>query len=324
MDLRLTGVRGLAVLWVVVYHAHQHFTGSEWFPVLSAGYLGVPLFLMLSVSLLLKSLDRKPALGRYFKRRIRRIWPLYFISLLLVFVFLAPGHSLLTLLENLTFLGVWIHGVGTGYNYVFWTLQVEELAYLTYPLLHRLDLRGKRLVAASLILSSVSGIWLYPTAYLFLPLALASFGWGILIYTGDVRKYGRSSLWVLVILALFWPDTSPGWDLAVLVLPGLAWVVAKPPKPTEWWWVVALGEMSYSIYLIHKLLIVRMGWWSFPMILVSGLIMEGQRLKRSLALRADPGTVADRIAGLIRRCGDQGSWTRLVSRRAESLALWWR
>jgi hypothetical protein len=82
----------------------------------------------------------------------------------------------------------------------------------------------------------------------------------------------------------------------------MAWAVAKPPKPTQWPWVVAIGEMSYSIYLMHKLLIVRMGWWGLPMTAVAALVMEGDRLRRSLTLRAEPGTVADTIVRAIRRC----------------------
>lgn len=285
LNVRLTGIRGIAVLWVVLYHSNQYFTNSSWIPVVSAGYLGVPLFLMLSILLLLRSLDTKPDLKRYFMRRIKRIWPLYFISLALVFVFFDSNHSGVLLLENATFIGVWVHGITTGYGYVFWTLQVEELAYLCYPLLIRLSLPGKRIVALGLLLASVSGFWLHTTQYFFLPLATASFGWGILLYTGDVRRYGRRYLWVLVMLVAVWPDSRTGWDLGVLLLPGFAWLVANPPKVMEWWWVVAIGEMSYSIYLMHKLLIDRMGLLGYPVLLISVLIMEGKRLGRSLEVQ---------------------------------------
>ncbi len=281
----LTGLRGLAVLWVVAYHRNQVLHGSHYFPLISAGYLGVPIFLMLSISLLLSSLDRKPSFSRYMQRRIFRIWPLYFISLGLVFIFFTPNHSIGLLLQNALFVGVWVHGVGTGYNYVFWTLQVEELAYLAYPLVHRMSLSSKRMLACGLILASVSGVWLSTTNYLFLPMTFASFGLGILIYTGDVKRYGSWLLYILCGLSLFFPDTGLGWCAAVLVLPGFAWMIANPPAFTKWWWLVAIGEMSYSIYLIHELLWVRMGWAAIPMIIVAALVMEGRRLSRSLTWR---------------------------------------
>lgn len=278
----LTGLRGLAVLWVVVYHGNQVMTGSHYFPLISAGYLGVPIFLMLSISLLLSSLDRKPSFSRYMKRRIFRIWPLYFVSLGLVYIFFTSNHTIGLLLQNILFVGVWVHGLGTGYGYVFWTLQVEELAYLAYPLIHGLSLPGKRMLACTLILASVSGIWLSDTSYLFLPMTFASFGLGILIYTGDVKRHGSWLLYILCGLSVFFPDAGFGWCTGVLVLPGFAWMVANPPAFTEWWWLVAIGEMSYSIYLIHQLLWVRMGWAAIPMIIVAALVMEGRRLPRSL------------------------------------------
>ncbi len=278
----LTGLRGLAVLWVVVYHCNQVLRGSHYLPLVSAGYLGVPVFLMLSISLLLTSLDRKPSFRRYMKRRILRIWPLYFVTLGLVYIFLTPNHSLLLLLQNAIFIGVWIHGIGTGYNYVFWTLQVEELAYLTYPLIHRMSLPAKRMLAGGLLLAAVAGFRLDHTLYFFLPMTFASFGLGILIYTGDLKRRGNWLLYVLCVLSFFLPDTKFGWYASVLILPGFAWMIANPPSLSKWWWVVAIGEMSYSIYLIHYLLLARMGWAGIPMIIIAALVMEGRRLRRSL------------------------------------------
>lgn len=283
------------MLWVVIYHGKQVLQGPHYVPLLSVGYLGVPIFLMLSISLLLSSLDRKPSFGRYMKRRIFRIWPLYFASLALVYVFFTTDHSFSLLLQNALFVGVWMHGMGTGYGYVFWTLQVEELAYLTYPLIHRLSLPGKRMLALVLIIGATSGIWLASTNYLFLPLTLASFGFGILIYTGDMKRYGNPFLYVLCGLCFFLPDTGVGWSAGVLILPGFAWMIANPPAFTKWWWLVAIGEMSYSIYLIHELLWIRMGWAAIPMIIIAGLVMEGRRLPRSLSR---PTFLGKSIAGV--------------------------
>jgi peptidoglycan/LPS O-acetylase OafA/YrhL len=285
LDPRLTGLRGLAVLWVVLYHLVQPLDASgRWFPLLSAGYLGVPVFLMLSISLLLDSLDARPDLGRYYRRRIRRIWPLYFLTLGLVFVLIDPGHSVPILLENAVFAGVWIHGLSTGLGYVLWTVQVEEAAYVTYPLLHRLHRNGQRSVALGLLLASSSAVLLWTTAYIFLPITLACFGWGILVHTGDVKRYGGRWLLLVAALAILWPDATSGWGTGILLLPGFAWLIAQPPRLAEGWWVVALGEMSYSIYLIHKLLLQLFGIWGVFLVPVAGIILEGGRLRRSLTV----------------------------------------
>jgi peptidoglycan/LPS O-acetylase OafA/YrhL len=275
----------LAVLWVVLYHLVQPLDATgHWLPLLSAGYLGVPVFLMLSISLLLNSLDVRPDLGRYYRRRIRRIWPLYFVTLVLVFLFADPGHSVPVLLENAVFAGVWIYGLSTGLGYVFWTVQVEEAAYIVYPLIHRLTHNGQRWLAGGLLAASSSAVVLWATAYLFLPITLACFGWGILIHTGDVKRYGGPWLLVLAALAILWPDTTSGWGTGILLLPGFAWLIANPPQFAAGWWIVALGEMSYSIYLIHKLLLEIFGVWGIFLVPMAGIAMEGRRLRRSLVV----------------------------------------
>jgi peptidoglycan/LPS O-acetylase OafA/YrhL len=245
---------------------------------------------MLSISLLLNSLDVRPELGRYYRRRIRRIWPLYFLTLGLVFVFADPSHSVPILLENAVFAGVWIYGLSTGLAYVFWTVQVEEAAYIAYPLVHHLNRNGQRWVAGGLIAASSSAVVLWTTAYLFLPITLACFGWGILIHTGDVDRYGGPWLLVVAALAVLWPDTTSGWGTGILLLPGFAWIIANPPRFAEGWWVVALGEMSYSIYLTHKLLLDIFGMWGIFLVPIAGAALEGGRLRRSLTV-ARPATI---------------------------------
>src|SRR5919199_1508083 len=141
----LDGLRGIAILMVVAYH-------YELAPFLS----GVDLFFVLSGFLLGGILLEKKEAPNYFKafyvRRICRIFPLYFLCLL-VFLILLPvtlgwlfGDSIgmlagdsLPLWSYFTFthnfamaqLGGW----GTLWLAHTWSLAVEEQFYLILPLL---------------------------------------------------------------------------------------------------------------------------------------------------------------------------------------------
>jgi len=96
----LDGIRGLAALLVVLYHAYL-FTGSTgeiaaempWVKLLIGwGYLGVPVFIVVSGFVLMLPLRRehgyvfKRGLLSFFKRRAKRILPPYWAALLLTLV----------------------------------------------------------------------------------------------------------------------------------------------------------------------------------------------------------------------------------------------
>jgi len=125
----LSGLRGLSSLGIGLLH-----TAGYWMPglaiVFSSFYYGVPIFLMLSIFLLLGSLERKPGLKRYFKRRITRIWPIYFGTLTAIYLLnFSGGMKFTSFIEYLTFTQYFLHPAqsfpGTG---LFWSLQLEEFA----------------------------------------------------------------------------------------------------------------------------------------------------------------------------------------------------
>ena len=161
----LDSIRGIAILAVVFYHEFysigmgtplarwQHLLVLAFGP----GRMGVNLFFVLSgfliTGILLKSRDDKNYYKRFYARRALRIFPIYF---LLLIVLAALGYPRSFLLLSLLYLSNLVHlfGVPLAYN-VLWSLAVEEHFYFIWPFMVRtLTRKNLEVLAIALIASS--------------------------------------------------------------------------------------------------------------------------------------------------------------------------
>jgi peptidoglycan/LPS O-acetylase OafA/YrhL len=143
----LDSIRGIAILMVVVSHAFL-WRGDSALPLSTLlvvktallGRLGVNLFFVLSgfliTGLLVDSVGRDDYYRRFYRRRVARILPAFYLTLLILKLTGHAPDSYLALsaifLANLTPLfGVW-----PSYG-VLWSLAVEEHFYLIWPTLVR-------------------------------------------------------------------------------------------------------------------------------------------------------------------------------------------
>jgi peptidoglycan/LPS O-acetylase OafA/YrhL len=175
----LDGVRGLAILLVLLFHFVAQTTATNRLEaavngVLSYGLLGVDLFFVLSGFLITGILYDSRASPGYFRgfymRRVLRIFPLYYAVLAVVF-FIVPlvpglrGSEIAGLREQQAW--AWLYGVniylaiqgGWVLSYIehFWSLAVEEHFYLFWPLLvWWLARRPRALMGAALTLAGAS------------------------------------------------------------------------------------------------------------------------------------------------------------------------
>ena len=140
---QLDGLRGIAVSLVVVHH------WTSWGPSLGLGNIGVQLFYVLSgfliTRILLSAKDRcaagasdlKGALMSFHVSRVARIWPVFYLTIALVFI--AGDHF-----EHRADLG-WHALFGSNLLFFhrgefgsalahFWSLAVEQQFYLLWPL----------------------------------------------------------------------------------------------------------------------------------------------------------------------------------------------
>ena len=328
-------LRAIAVTWVVLFHylvvreaARIDDGWNAWIaasPTLNAivrnGYLGVDLFFLVTGFLLVQPWIRaaatgapRPSTADFYRRRVRRIVPAYYVQLVLLFaVFVPLVHGMSFVRANPGFIAgnavahaTFLHyttpltSASLNVNGALWTLALEAQFYLLLPLLAPLFVRrpwicGLAMVALAAIWRALaaSGLdalvawemaigarWQVPEAAIRhllatqLPGYAAHFalgmGLGVAWFRHRDRAVGRveATAWLLALGAalgvLDWAYARGGgayvgvWGswLATLACLGIAFatllraspfvraVLLRAP-------VLAVGRMSYSIYLYH-------------------------------------------------------------------------
>ena len=157
---QLTGIRFIAAAWVVLYHLQGPLDtiGVLVIPgvgdVLRVGRLGVDLFFALSGFILTHTYLRRmgPAIKArgaldFLWLRLARIYPVHLVMIVIaggavVAQAKVTGDALdrdwlnpIDLLKNILLVQEWGANPGRGWNFVAWSLSMEWLAYLLFPLL---------------------------------------------------------------------------------------------------------------------------------------------------------------------------------------------
>ncbi|MES1199435.1 MAG: acyltransferase family protein [Pseudomonadota bacterium] len=147
LRLDIQGLRAIAVLGVVAYHANAR--------LLSGGYVGVDIFFVISGYLIAGILLKEMESGRYtlagfYERRVRRLFPALFAMLAVtaaVTAFVLPPHALkefahtaastILFVSNADFLSMSGYFDSDSHQRPLlhtWSLAVEEQFYLLFPL----------------------------------------------------------------------------------------------------------------------------------------------------------------------------------------------
>ena len=151
----LDGLRGVAILWVILYHSYALWTdilpfGNSFssFPVFAFGWLGVYLFFIISGFAIIMTLERCRNFGEFILRRWLRLFPAMLVCSLII-LWTAPifperpfglvGYR--DLLPGLTFIepDFWEKMTGTHQGIMegsFWSLYVEVKFYVIFGMLY--------------------------------------------------------------------------------------------------------------------------------------------------------------------------------------------
>lgn len=226
----IDGLRFVAILSVVLFHAHptflpEHpdFASPVWASLstlILKGWFGVPLFFAISGFVLALPFAEQRLHGGadvpwkgYYLRRLTRLEPPYLVSMVILTAMLAAGGAELADLLRHALAGIFyvhwfVYHEMNPINRPTWTLEIEVQFYLLAPLLasvfaiRRVALRRAILGAAILAAAAQSVFWPHPFLFRTLPGQLQFFLVGFLL--ADVHLVG-------------WRDAPPRrgrWDLA--------------------------------------------------------------------------------------------------------------
>jgi len=272
---RLRGIdalRGAAALGVVLYHAvdqGKHVLPNNLFhyPVRlvqfasSFGYIGVFLFFVISGFCIhlqwarAKAADVEPEIrfGAFWKRRIRRLYPPYIITLLLFMLATAATVGLSATRFFVYDLGMhllMLHNLDphTCYtiNGVFWTLAIEEQLYLAYFLLLFIRVRwGWGVTLAVCLFARLAWMGLSQVVRL-------KTGFGIPVPEAAASHWFTWALGALGVEVFFGLTTLRGWSRDMRLATVL--IVAASALSTYLPWIsndTLLHDTSW--FLIHPL-----------------------------------------------------------------------
>lgn len=138
----LDGLRGIAILAVLLFHLRRNTATTPY--LFAFGWIGVDLFFVLSgfliTGILLDTKELRDRAITFYRRRFKRIFPIYYGSLFVLTIllpFFAPGFFVVPPPHDLpkywAYLSNWYLG-GQGLSH-FWSLAIEEQFYLLWPLL---------------------------------------------------------------------------------------------------------------------------------------------------------------------------------------------
>lgn len=306
----LDAVRAVAALLVFAEHSldgvipgYREWTAANFYP----GRVGVIVFLLVSGFIIPVSLEQGGSNAIFWLRRVFRLFPLYWLSILVAYLHSGSGgvatYSPWVWLTNLTMLQGFVgcpHVVG-----LFWTLQLELVIYIACSALFMAGLlkRAAWITGLFLVGYAVVGVvkpllfngsldvggqrWLY-----FAPMV------GLVAHRYWVGRLGLAAMAAVVlghfaVVGVVWSVNRalfPG-STSVRVLYETAWTwgltyacffgVASVPSrflPGAACWV---GRISYSVYLLHPFVLAALlpttgGNWLYLLAALASTLLLAQ------------------------------------------------
>lgn len=305
----LDGLRGVAAIWVGLYH----FWGAiqkrdvDWVPELfedffEIGFFGVDIFFVLSGFVIMYSvsgtkIDRK-FVPRFMLRRSIRIDPPYWCAIVIVIILmLLKGHffraeavelpSVTSVIAHFFYLQDLLEF--KAISSVFWTLCLEFQFYLFFSFIYYFyckanhswrKILGKCFVIVGLIFCFVSPIFRFSSMDLILPGTILPFAYefilGVYAYFWIKGDVGNRVIFLAIALSaastvLYKPLYYP-----LIPLFSVMFILLSSRTNIFFWMrskiMLFLGRISYSFYLTHA----SIGWVSISLMMHISSRYEGE------------------------------------------------
>lgn len=282
---QITFTRFLAALAIVISHFNKDmfvYKTDYIADIFLKANVGVSYFFILSGFIMIVAYHKKQKIEylEYYKNRFARIYPLYVLGLLLYLVTRYSGFSVGNALLYLLGLQSWIPGKAMILNFPGWSISVEFLFYLIFPVLYNYfySKKNKSIWIAAIVLWVVTQVFSHlfvasPSykgphteshefLYYFPLMHVSEFLVGNLAGLFFINNFKQRNYDIPVILIfaaimialIFVPLFYHNGLMAVLFIPLIILLsrnngfVTKlfSLKPLEY-----LGEASYAVYITH-------------------------------------------------------------------------
>lgn len=283
-------LRGIAALLVVLFHGNSLIDAAgagTLNKILRFGYVGVDIFFVISGFVAIhtsRALARGPDAARwYLIKRCLRIylgyWPIYALSIAVALMIKAPEFDSWNLLSS--FFLVFLLGAGDGrtlVSYVAWSLTYEIIFYVFVSL--SLLVRNQGHADRCFFIAAIAFVPFFflksdaNFALLLLCTFLSEFAFGAVlrIFLEPITR--RTNPWMLLAFAIgflslgirydehlvLWRTATFGAFGAALIAALVILEVRKTFVAPAF--LVRLGDASYTLYLIHPVVLMAYGYFN--------------------------------------------------------------
>ncbi|MBN2350337.1 MAG: acyltransferase [Bacteroidales bacterium] len=260
--------RGIAALFVMLFHYSRDFELFFGFIPLQYGYLGVQLFFMISGFVIFMTLEKTTHYKDFIVSRFSRLYPTYWANVILTFLFInyfniIPVKFTATqLLGNLTMFQHWM--LIKNIDSVYWTLSVELnfyiLIFITF-LINRIKNIEKIGVGFLLIMLAVH----YIKKFIDLPFyyVMPLLHWGHLFFAGIIffklksmkaNNYYHILILFSMLVQVLLNSNKLAENIIILAFYGLFYLfIYNKMNFINNRILIFLGSISYSLYLFHQI-----------------------------------------------------------------------
>lgn len=288
-NINLDILRIVAALMVMMVHVGYEFpwiNDHTWY-----GYYGTMLFFSLSGFLIMKSLERGMSIRSFYKKRVVRIIPLYFVILIVTYVldlityfpqmgvkvFSLSGNCGINFLRYFGFLQMFIPSGDFGLwnnRHGLWTMSAFMFFYLAAPFVHKIVRKYYVSLAIFIVLLFAHNpfvSWLESAVTQHFPNAseissfaswnplsvFYSFFGGVVVYLA-VKEKRQFGLALIMVLALAYNGFNwYQWDITMLLL--LLFAASLPNIITSKGKIASLvttcSNASFALYLTHTIVL---------------------------------------------------------------------